>query len=314
MIEPANLSLVPPPIELIGGFFPRKHVTIIASKAGIGKSMLAMWICCQASAGGSWFFGRENSAPKRTAVYMAGEAGLDMFITRLNSCYEPRDVSRIKAFSALELDAGGITPFLNLEVSANLMFDILSAQKPDVVIFDSLMSFISCNESDAAEMSRVMFTLKKWAEQLNCAIVCLHHLRKTDKRSIQDNVDQDEIIGSSIIVRVVGSAYVLNGLTEIKSLKCVKSWWEKPQRFDYKLSTATNGKLAFLPTLNVPEDNGTTVRIKVQNQLSSMTGMTINPEEFCKKADISKSTFYAALKKVPFVKLDDGRIFIVGKN
>lgn len=314
MITPINLNQKVEPVELIGGLFPRKHVTIVASKPGIGKSMLALWIACQASYGGSWFFGRESNAPKRRVLYLAGEAGSDMFVTRLQACFEPRDIDNIFAFSAIDMNNGGFLPFLNIPESFKQIRDLLGYYAPDIVMFDSLMGFISCNESDAAEMSKVMFNLKAVADELNCAIICFHHLRKTDKRSIQAEVDQDEIIGSSIIVRVVGMAYVLNGVTEIKSLKCVKSWWEKPERFDFKFSTASNGKLAFLPTLNIAEDNGTTVRVKVQNQLSSMSGATITVEEFCKRADVSKSTLYAALQHVPHVKLDDGRIFLVGKN
>lgn len=314
MVTPIPLKVQPPDVEMIGGLFPRKHISILASKAGAGKSLFCTWFCCQASVGGTLFFDREFQAEPRKILYLAGESGGDLFVTRLNHCFDARNYDNITAFSALELIRGNVMPFLNIPSNAQGMWDIISSFKPDVVIFDSLMGFMSCNESDANEMAKLMVTLKSWAEILNCAILCCHHLRKTDKKAQSHEIDQDEVIGSSIIVRSAGVVYTLTGFNDAKYIKCVKSWWKFPEPFGFRLSNAVNGKLAFLPTMNVPEETFSTKRVKIENVLLQGIGSSFDVKELADKYDVGKSTVYAALQRFLTVKMDDGKLYIAGEK
>ena len=99
----------------------------------------------------------------------------------------------------------------------------------DLIAFDTLMSFHFGDENKAADMNVIMANLQQIAEEFNAAVICTHHLRKKSSGEKQ-RITQDEIVGSSILVRQCGSAYVLEKLGEFSyRLRAVKTWWKTPK-------------------------------------------------------------------------------------
>ena len=224
------------PTEFIGGFYPRKHLSIIASKAGAGKTWYILKLISDLSRGGTIWLNQAFYEPKRKCVLFCGETNIELIKERFKAMYDRPDPENVIMLSYIEAAKHGIFFDLDTQEGVKNIMNACRDLNPDIVIFDTMMSFRRDDENSAQSTRDLMSRLHFLAESLNCAVIGTHHLRKKqgDKKG-DKSIDQDEIIGSSALVRMAGTAFILSRGFECSRLECVKSWWEEPKKLLYQM-------------------------------------------------------------------------------
>lgn len=244
-----------PDVEMIGGLYPRGFLSVMAAQAGTGKTWFMQYLSCRLSCGGNILAGLVPKSRKMKVVIFAGETGKYLLDKRLQATCWAYDKKRIKVYDALELQREEIPVMINTDEGKATFLAILEAEAPDLIFFDTLISFHTADESKQAEMTNVITFLLKTAKTFNCAIVLNHHLRKKNTKAQMKNVSpiptQDDIIGSGVIVRLASCAYVAyqwnDGITTDEGMPTVivhntKTWLKRIPDFAFKFTDdeATN--------------------------------------------------------------------------
>lgn len=234
-----------PDVEMIAGLYPRGYLSVLAAQAGTGKTWFMQYISCRLSRGGNILAGLVAKSRKMKIVILAGETGKFLLDKRLQATCWGYDKTRIKVYDALELQREEIPIMLNSEEGKATFITILDIEKPDIVYFDTLISFHTADESKQGEMTSVITFLLKTAKTFNCAIVLNHHLRKRNQKSQMQKTTptQDDIIGSGVIVRLASCAYVAYQATDQAGtnegmptviMSNVKTWLKRVPDFAYQ--------------------------------------------------------------------------------
>lgn len=314
-------------IERIAGMFPRGHVSIVASMAGTGKTWFTEYVACQLSVGGRILGGLVTRSKKMKSVIMAGETGTDLLNYRLSQTSWQYDSSRIRAYNAVEMMMNDCPCMINTVEGQKTISTIFAVEKPDIVFFDTLISFHSADESKQADMTSIYTFLLRLAKVFNCAIVVNHHTRKRPANFAGKKFTQDDIIGSSVGARLCASAFIImaEDTGEGKSAMTVynpKSWLKKVPEFvykfvetdegltDFEISFDTGGKNLFWSTrerlANLIKELQTGAVLKIPDVAKELGVSSENlryyMEEATKRGILSKSrlmseTVYTVMKK-----------------
>jgi len=166
---------------------------------------------------------------------------------------------------------------------------IFAVEKPDIVFFDTLISFHSADESKQAEMTNIYMFLLKLASVFNCAVVVNHHTRKRPANFVGKRYTQDDIIGSSVGARLCASAYIImaeeNGDgTSKMTVYNPKSWLKKTPEFEYKFVTTEEGLTDFTISFQITNKNLLwSIRERLANLIKSLEAGAV-----LKTADVAK--------------------------
>ena len=200
IFDKPNLVVDNPPIELIdvklewfeappkpdrftiASYLPRKAVTLMTATGGIGKSLLALHAAvCVAT--GRPFLGCAIDGNK--VAYLSLEDDLDRVKRRLYYCVAPADAEAVVSNMKIIDRYGKQTHVVSTEHGAVVVSDtpdeIVAAFKGsgiDLLIIDTLVRSHSVNENDNALMSTVLVAYEKLANELDCAVLLLHHVPK----------------------------------------------------------------------------------------------------------------------------------------
>ena len=249
-------------IDFVGGIFPRGFLSLVASKPGIGKSMLMQRFCCDISitAHKVWNgVGLLHQGLPLRSLYIAGETGSDILIKRARAAGWDYDPGKAKVISLMEaLKENEALSLTESEGKKNLA-RLINECQPDIIVFDSVISFHDLNENEQKSITNIYKTLSRIAAIYNCAVVGVHHTRKKAP-GYKENVDQDEVIGSSAATRLAALFLMLVGKTpdnqDIDKNKvmgegyCVKTWGEKIPPFSFEIfSVVETLKLNINPNL-----------------------------------------------------------------
>lgn len=268
--------------EQIGGLFPRGYMSILASPPGSGKTWLTLYLACQLSVGGEILNGLATSKPQKVIIF-AGETARNVYECRLAKTQWGYNPDNVIIYSAYELGVNNIPFLLNSKEGRDNITAVLTELKPDLVIFDTLISFHTLDESKQSEMTQLYNYLNRLANYFNCAILCNHHTRKRTTNSPDRELNQDDVIGSSAGIRLASTVYIIKteeteegtGLTRM-TVKNVKSWNEKIPPFSYEFINAEN-YIDFLINLNVVEKWSAKSRIKaLVNNLNENGFLQVN--------------------------------------
>lgn len=213
-----------PPIEKVGGIFPRGYVSIVASKAGVGKTWFMLRSAMMMSNGEDIFGITYNPGRAKVGIF-AGETGVSMLIRRLNVMPYDYVPENIIAYDALNAELAGETFDASDTTGRQNMLEYIRGDMPDIIYVDTLASFNGSDESDVVAMKGVMSFFQKVARMMNIAVVLNHHMRKAVTGSVQKK-SQDEIIGSSILSRMAGSIFLMTADETGEQVEVinVKSW------------------------------------------------------------------------------------------
>jgi len=276
-------------IEKIAGMFPRGHISIVASMAGTGKTWFTEYVACQLSIGGKVLGGLVPRSKKMKSVIMAGETGTELLNYRLSQTPWQYDSTRIRAYNAVEMVMNNVPCMINTPEGQRTITTIFAVEKPDIVFFDTLISFHSADESKQAEMTNIYMFLLKLASVFNCAVVVNHHTRKRPANFVGKRYTQDDIIGSSVGARLCASAYIImaeeNGDgTSKMTVYNPKSWLKKTPEFEYKFVTTEEGLTDFTISFQITNKNLLwSIRERLANLIKSLEAGAV-----LKTADVAK--------------------------
>lgn len=240
---------VTPDIERIAGLFPRGYLSIMASAAGTGKTWLTQYIACQLSIGGVILNGLAKTKPQKVVI-MSGETGGELLNKRLSKTrwqYEPHNIS---VYSSIDMGLADVNCYIDDQEGKETIIAIMANEKPDIVFFDTLISFHKKDESKQGEMTDIYMFNCRLAKAFNCAVVCNHHTRKRPANNPEREQNQDDVIGSSAGVRLANSVYVVSssdigqGMSKM-TVRNVKAWDKKVPPFTYKFVNTEDGYLDF---------------------------------------------------------------------
>jgi len=239
-----------PDIERVAGLFPRGFVSIVASMAGTGKTWFTEYVACQLSVGGRILGGMVAKSPKYKTVIMSGETGTFLLDKRLGKTAWEYNPEKIHVYSAVEMMLDDCPCMLNTPEGQQTMIIICAHEKPDVIFFDTLISFHSIDESKQGEMTAVYTFLLRLAKAFDCAVVVNHHTRKRPANFAGKKFTQDDIIGTSAGVRLCGAAFIImaedNGEGGSKmTVINPKNWEKKVPEFCYEFVEDDNGLIDF---------------------------------------------------------------------
>lgn len=251
-----------PDIERIAGLYPRGYMSIFAAQAGTGKTWFMEYIACALSRGGNILSGLVPKSKSMKTVIFAGETGKYLLAKRLQATNWEYDKSRIKVYDAIELQREEIPILLNTTEGRATLITIMEQEKPDIIFFDTLISFHTADESKQGEMTSIVSFLLKIAEAFNCAVILNHHLRKRSNKTfkkVATTPTQDDVIGSNVAVRMAASVFIAYPADEdeadeaatfdgmpLVTIKEVKSWDRKVPIFSYQMIHDDNDKIDFI--------------------------------------------------------------------
>jgi RecA-family ATPase len=170
---------------LIGSMIPANTVTLLSGDGGTGKSLLALNLAISVACGGklSWL-GYKPEQGK--ALYIGAEDDMNEMHRRLNRMcmlrngVEYSDLNDLHLASLSNRDAllSTVDPKTNLLYPTELFNDIVTkidAERPRVVILDTLADLYAGNENDRAQSRMFIGQLRKVSVDYQTTIVLLSH-------------------------------------------------------------------------------------------------------------------------------------------
>jgi archaellum biogenesis ATPase FlaH/predicted transcriptional regulator len=202
--------------ELLGfPFYRRKSLSMVCGDAGVGKTTLALDLVKAASRGlKCWDDQISFETPLKVLIFH-GDLNAAVFehqyLTKMSISYDdPQIVVQVlSSMNDLLHNATRVDEATGAEVAS---FDLLDAKnyrlyrdfmtlvKPDIVLIDTLTSFLSSDQNDPGAMKKVLQFLKFTASEFNHHCMVLHHARKrgSDNVAVRDMM-LDDVRGSSAI-------------------------------------------------------------------------------------------------------------------
>ena len=223
--ELSNMD-IPLPSWIVENLVPEEGLAIIAGKTGSMKSFLSttMGVC---SIYGKDFLGKFKTT-KGTWLYFDEENPLRLTKDRNEKILEglqleaPEDFKYV-CHSGIKLDN---------EEHLQVLEEIIDRYKPLVVVFDSLVRFLShTDENNAGEISNIFTKLRRLSTIYKTTFLIIHHMRKSSKE--KGHEDQDERVRGSIdIVNAVDCLLLISRKDKSSPFINVK---QEKNRFDKEI-------------------------------------------------------------------------------
>lgn len=315
------------PTDFIGGIFPRRQLSIMASEPGCGKTWVMLKFCAELS--NEWvyrkFFGQSFVEKERKCLMMIGDTGREMIVDRINKLDIIKNVkSQNYIFYFVSDLIKEKHPFLlNTVEGRGSIQGLIHFEKPDIVFFDTLISFMTADENSAKEVGELFIGLREIAEEENCAIVLNHHFRKTQGgHTSRKSVSINEVIGSSAMSRLASVMLALvrdrtDPQKNIVQVSTVKTWYKEITPFRFEI-VGNDDKVDLIPDYTQGNIiNARAILKRLGEQLQD--GMIVSIEDLQEATYIKKERIEAALSNMalytPLTKAKDcDRFYITKQN
>lgn len=225
LIPASELLASPPPKRdwVIEDFLPAKIVAAIIAAGGTGKSYLAMHIAVSVASGTSLFEEFEIKTPKKV-VFISGEDDATELQRRLHKV-AATITGQSKTLLDKNLSFMDLADSFELFTERNKQGEISITENPSkicesitnkigddigLVIVDPISRFRGGEENLAADSTRFVQALQQIRDQLNTAVLCLHHVNK----SAGVGGSQNNSRGSSAFIDGVRLVFQLNSMAE----------------------------------------------------------------------------------------------------
>jgi len=225
LIPAAELLASPPPKRdwVIEDFLPGKIVAAIIAAGGTGKSYLAMHIAISVASGISLFDQFKVTNPKKV-VFISGEDDTTELQRRLYKVAATLS-GQPKTLINENLNFIDLADSFELFTERNKQGEISITENPSkicesitskigdeigLVIVDPISRFRGGEENLAADSTRFVQALQQIRDQLNTAVLCLHHVNK----SAGAGGSQNNSRGSSAFIDGVRLVFQLNSMAE----------------------------------------------------------------------------------------------------
>ncbi len=270
LVSDLDISIQIQPQEFIGGMFPRKFVSAIVAPSGTGKTIFMQKICSDLSIGGSIFDGFAENEPARMCLIFAGEAGFELMVRRGAAMKWAINSRNVKVVDQYVFESSNESTMLDDPEGWKNVLSLVKLYKPDIIFWDSFMSFHEKDENKATEMKPIIKRLNELARKYNCAVVLVHHSRKRTAKERSLSLNQDDVIGSSVFNRIVGLIIGIEPMKEDEAtllVRPLKTWFSAFMPFTYRMTEDLNGNTIMQTDLSPANVNNS--RIAVWNYLIS---------------------------------------------
>lgn len=233
-----------PPQEFIGGIFPRNFVSLLIAPPGTGKTIFMQKFCSDLSIGGNIFDGFAENEPIRKTLILAGEAGFELLTRRAASMKWPVNPLNVRIIDQYESETNDVELMLDTKNGISNLYSLTNMVKPDILFIDTFSSFHESDENKAPAMKPIIKQLAALARQFHIAVVLVHHSRKRLAKERSLSLNQDDVIGSSILNRLVGLIVGIEPMKDDENVLLVqplKSWFSRFMPFTYTLKEGFYG-------------------------------------------------------------------------
>lgn len=201
---------------LYGFWYIRQYLSLLVSTGGIGKSSLTIAELL-AMAAGKPLLGVSPPVPLRV-WYHNGEDPHDELLRRFAAAARHHKISADDVGDRLFITSGRTSSIVigdydenrRARLNEDLIQDLVGQirkQKIDVVVLDPLVSCHRIAENSTDDVSLVAEAIARIAEQGNCAVMVVHHMRKGngDARTVEDSRGAVALINSARSTRVINA-------------------------------------------------------------------------------------------------------------
>ena len=269
--EAFDLTKIPPRQWLYDRHYVRKYVTATVAPGGSAKTALKLAEVISMAIGRD-LLNSDNQIDRQRVWYWNGEDPLDEIKRRIAAICLRYNVDPKELEGWLFVDSGHDAPIcLATEYRGLVTFDraaidaineTLRQNKIDVLVLDPFISIHRVSENNNPLIDQVIKLLGKVANQNNCGIEIVHHVRKPSMG--QHEITADDTRGGGAIVNAVRSCQVLNRMS---SKDAEQARIEQDERFRYfradsgkqNLAPPAKAKWRFLESIDLP--NGDNVQV-----------------------------------------------------
>lgn len=208
---------------LYGTHLIRKYVSVTVSPGGIGKTSLTIAEAL-AMITGRPLLGTRANCPLKVWLFNA-EDPRDEMDRRIMAAAKHHGLKPDDLAGRLYLDTGREQELIiatdrknGVVINVPVVAAIIKAIKEngiDVMILDPFVSTHGVSENDNGAIDKVAKTWARIADECNCAIELIHHVKKVDGREV--NIDDSR--GAVALVGAARSVRVLNRMTEEQAAK-----------------------------------------------------------------------------------------------
>lgn len=286
---------------LVPNMFARGYASVIFGEAGSCKTWLVLDLAINITTGMPVFDGIETTPQK--VILFEGDTTDVLIKERLDKLKFKEDdnflyVNRYKAeMAGIELD-------LSSQKGRNNIETIIFNKKPDMIIFDTLISYIT-DEKDPVEMKTVIDFLRTLANKYNCHILICHHARKRESGERRNKFDQSDLIGSSVLNRLA-SFIIATETADFDNdsedcpkgrLSVKKTWFKSLKPVIYKVRDINADTVQIEYETSIEEKRGVNKAIEViTNYLKAENIESITRKEIVSRfSDIPETTIKKAI-------------------
>jgi hypothetical protein len=218
-----NPSLIPPREFVYGRHYARKYLSATVAPSGIGKTSLTI-VNVMAMVSGRNLIGDKPHRPMRV-WYWNGEDPREEIERRIAATCIHYQIGPEDIEDRLFFDSGRDTEIIIASQTKsgalvatpieNALTEAMIDGQFDVLILDPFVSTHRVSENDNMAIDAVAKTFGRIAENANCAIELIHHVRKTNGAEIT----AEDGRGASAMVAAARSVHVLNNMSKDEAPK-----------------------------------------------------------------------------------------------
>ena len=188
-----------PDMIIENGILPERGLLILGGQPKAGKSLMSLNMATCIANGTKWL-DFEIKKPRKTLVLQAENSYHNMR-RRVKAMVQTTPRNKTLTISdPVSLKINEHTDYHKIE-------ELIKEHEIDVLIIDPLVYFHSMNENDNAEMGLVMEQFRSLANNLNIAIIIVHHAKKV---GMSDMVGGGNLRGASSVFGAVDSSILLS--------------------------------------------------------------------------------------------------------
>jgi hypothetical protein len=198
-------------------WLPIGMLSLLAARPGTGKSLVALDLCRRIIAGDDWPDGSPQPADgsPQPCIYVDAE-NVPAILNRRAEEWESWGMDRRLLYPVIPAEEDGIVN-LGDDRYRDLLMNMAFRLRPGLIIVDSLRDILPAGESNVEDVRATLAFLSNLATANDCAVLLIHHLRKSSNSgqlALLDSIDLDQVSGSGYIG---GRARVVLGLTKVQT-------------------------------------------------------------------------------------------------
>lgn len=287
-------------------WIPRGMLSLFGAVPGAGKSYIALDLARRVISPRDKFpDGSDIPSPAANVIYVDAEVIPQM----LNERSSAWAMDTSKLFLMLPEQYSYID--LTTERDQDQLITMIHVLHPELVIIDSLSSITTRGENSVEDVRAVLSFLAQLAEQYQCGMLLIHHLRKKSNTPFLTTVTQDDFRGSGHIIAmsrsVIGLSVIQdspqpnkNGPRQLEIVKTNLGPYPKPLGVEIK-SLKQNPKYAEIaygkPPMPYREPNQVELCADWMIKLINEYDQPLKPQEIIELAadeDFSRASVYRA--------------------